>query len=90
MWWVLGAVVALGVAVVFVVVDTGGDSEGWRWVVLRWFHSLCWVCLAGAALAKSGTTPLPETWAGPLAAAGGVLYLIFIAVSLAGRGPAGD
>lgn len=78
-WAVLSAV-ALVVAAVYVVVDTGTGTEGLRWVVMRWFHPLCWLFLSSAALARSKATPLPAEWAGWLGALGGLFYLIFAIV----------
>jgi hypothetical protein len=75
--WVLLTAGALVVAIVYVIVDTGAGAEGWRWFVLRWFHSLCWLFLAAAALARTRITPLPIEWAGTLAGIGGALYLAF-------------
>ena len=76
--WVVVALIALAVAIAFVVIDTGAGADGWRWIVLRWFHPLCWLFLASAAAAKSKATALPVDWATPLAAAGGLFYLGFI------------
>lgn len=80
--WLVLACVALIVAAAYVVFDTSMGNSGLRWVVLRWFHPLCWVLLTLAAIGKAKITPLPETWAGPIAAAGGVTYLIFAIVWL--------
>lgn len=76
--WSALAAVAVAIAVVFVIVDTGVGAEGWRWFVLRWFHPLCWLMLALAALARSRATPIPAEWATGLAAAGGLVYLAFM------------
>ncbi len=75
--WSLLALAAVGIAVVYLVVDTSHGTTGLAWVVLRWFHSLCWVLLAAAALAVAQVTPLPASWAAPLAVASGVTYAIF-------------
>jgi len=83
--WAVVAGVALLVAVAFVVVDIGAGIDGWRWFVLRWFHSLCWLLLATAALARTKAVPIPTDWAGPLAAAGGVIYVIFAVTLFVGR-----
>lgn len=84
--WTLLAIAALIVAVVFAVIDTSGTSEGWRWFVLRWGHSLCWVFLGAAALAMTRVTLMPVEWAGRLAALGGLLYLAFFVTMATGRG----
>jgi hypothetical protein len=75
--WLVLASLALVVAVVYVVIDTGAGASGLAWVVLRWFHPLCWLFLASAALARAKVTPLPVDWAGTLAGIGGGLYLVF-------------
>ena len=84
--WSVLALLALAIAVIYVVIDTAGDAAGLRWWVLRWFHSLCWLLLALAALAMARITPLPPQWANSLAVAGGAAYAIFIATSFLGRG----
>jgi hypothetical protein len=83
--WSVLALVGLGIAAVYLFIDTSGGATGMRWIVLRWFHSLCWLLLAVAALGKARITPLPEAWAFPVGLAGGALYLIFIATTLMGR-----
>lgn len=83
--WLVLAGVALIVAIAYVVFDTSMGSTGLRWVILRWFHPLCWVLLTLAAIAKAKVMPLPEPWAGPIAAAGGVAYLVFAIVWLTSR-----
>lgn len=75
--WVIVAALALVVSVVYLFVDTGANAEGLRWVVLRWFHPLCWLFLSSAALARAKITPIPVDWAGGLAVIGGVLYAVF-------------
>ena len=83
--WTLLVAAALAVAAVYLFVDTSGSSSGLRWIVLRWFHSLCWLLLALAALAMARITPLPVRWAGPLGMAGGATYAIFIATTMLSR-----
>lgn len=83
--WTVLALVALAAAVLFLVVDLSAGATGLRWVVVRWFHSLCWLLLMLAALAMAGITPLPAEWAGPIAGTGGVVYLAFLGFALAGR-----
>jgi hypothetical protein len=83
--YALLAAVALIIAVVFVFVVTTGTAIGWRWFVLRWFHSLCWVLLASAALLKTKALPLPDAAAGPVAVAGGIAYAVFLVTLVMGR-----
>ena len=83
--WTLLALIALAVTIVFLVIDLSAGASGLRWIVVRWGHALVWLLLMLGALAMSRITPLPVAWAGPLAAAGGVLYLVFLGFSLSGR-----
>ena len=83
--WTLLVAAALAIAAVYLFVDTSGSASGLRWIVLRWFHSLCWLLLAMAALAMARITPLPASRAGPLGMAGGATYAIFIATTMLGR-----
>jgi hypothetical protein len=75
--WLVLAALALVVAGVYVAIDTGAGADGLGWFVLRWFHPLCWLFLASAALARAKVTPLPVEWAGTLGAIGAGLYLVF-------------
>jgi hypothetical protein len=83
--WIVLALVALAVAVVFAVVDLSAGATGLRYVVVRYFHSLVWLLLAIAALAVSRVTPLPAEWAGLIGAAGGVAYIVFLGFTLTGK-----
>jgi hypothetical protein len=78
--WIVLAAIALVVAVAYVVIDTAAGASGLRWIALRWFHPLCWLFLATAALARSKATPLPADWAGAMGATGGLFYLAFAIV----------
>jgi hypothetical protein len=82
--WAVVSIVAFSVAIIFFVIDTGAGIEGWRWIVLRWFHPWCWVFLGLAALCKTAAL-IPAAWAAPLAAIGGLLYLIFVIVLIMQR-----
>ncbi len=79
--WIVLAAIALAVAVVYLFIQTTGTVTGWRWLVLRWGHSLCWLLLAMAALAKAAIG-VPGPLAVPLAIAGGAVYAAFIATML--------
>ncbi len=76
--WSLLALAALVVAMAYTIIDTSHGTTGFTFLVLRWFHSLCWLFLALAALAMARITPLPQLWAGPLAVAGGITYGVFV------------
>jgi hypothetical protein len=80
--WSVLALIALGVMVVYLVLDTSHGATGVSWFIMRWFHSLCWLLLALAALAMAKITPLPPEWAGPMAVAAGLTYAVFMLTSL--------
>ena len=80
--WSLLALMALGVMAVYLVLDTSHGATGLAWFVLRWFHSLCWLLLALAALAMAKVSPIPAQWASPLAVAGGLTYAVFMGTNL--------
>ena len=80
--WSVLALVALGVMAVYLVLDTSNGATGVAWIVLRWFHSLCWLLLALAAVAMARITPIPLDWAKPLGIAGGLTYAVFVVTSL--------
>lgn len=80
--WSVLALVALGVMVVYLVLDTSHGATGVSWLILRWFHSLCWLLLSLAAVAMAKITPMSVGWATPLAVAGGITYAIFMLTSL--------
>jgi hypothetical protein len=86
--WSILALVAIVIAGVYVVVDTSNGASGLSYLILRWFHSLCWVLLAAAAVAMSRLTPMPVEWAVPLGIAGGVVYAIFLITTLSNGGSA--
>ena len=80
---VLLALVALIIAVVFAVYSPVNGATGWRFVVLRWFHLLCWLLPASAATIRARVTPFPAELAGPLALAGGAVYAVYIVTLMA-------
>lgn len=59
--------------------DRVSPGEGWRFIVLRWFHALTWLLLAlgvfSAALRLAGGALVR-----PLAFAALLAYLVFLAV----------
>jgi hypothetical protein len=74
------------VSLVYLFVPTAADAAGLRWFVLRWFHTIAWVLLALAALARSKATWTPVEFAAPLGATGGLIYVVFMLTTLAGGG----
>lgn len=79
--WIIVAGGALFLSIVFLFVGPAGDVVSLRGAVIRFGHSACWLLLALAALAMARVTPLPHHFAQPLAAAGGIAYLAFLAAS---------
>ncbi|MCR4281947.1 MAG: hypothetical protein NUV72_02815 [Bauldia sp.] len=82
--WATLAVIALLVAVVYIFVPTAGDATGLRWFVLRWFHTIAWVFLALAAVARSKVGGAPVEWSAPLGATGGLIYVVLMLTLVAG------
>lgn len=80
--WSALALAALLIAIVYLIIDTSHDTTGPAWIILRWFHSLCWLFFALAALSMSQLTPLQPGWAVPLAAMGGGSYAAFAITGL--------
>ena len=78
------AAAAAVLAVVYAVLPTAVDAVGWQWLVLRWFHTLAWTLLALAALARSKVAGVPVEMAAPLAATGGLAYVVLMLTTLAG------
>jgi peptidoglycan/LPS O-acetylase OafA/YrhL len=83
--WVALAVVAVLLALAYAVVPGGVDADGWRWIVLRWFHTVAWVFFALAAIARAKVTPAPIEVAAPLAATGGLAYVVLMLAVTAGQ-----
>lgn len=84
--WLAAGVVALLIAGVFAVFVPNAEkvnaTEGFPYFIVRWGHSLVWVLLAiSFFIAASGNKSL-LTLANPIAAAGGLLYLVFIVTFL--------
>jgi peptidoglycan/LPS O-acetylase OafA/YrhL len=84
-WLALAAAAAL-VAIVYAVLPAAIDSTGFRWLVLRWFHTIAWAFFALAALARSKVAGTPIEFAAPLAATGGLVYVVLMLTTLAGEG----
>ncbi len=84
--WLALAVAAAIIAVVYVFFPAAPSATGIRWVVLRWFHTIAWAFLTLAALARSKVGGVPVEFAAPLAATGGLVYVVFMLTTLAGGG----
>jgi hypothetical protein len=80
--WPVWGVAALVMAGIFTLVwpadRVGGGMVGMRFVILRWFHSLTWVLLAGSFFIRGlNRSELigPANW---IALLGLVVYIIFM------------
>jgi hypothetical protein len=82
--WLAVAAAAVALAVIYAFVPGGEGAIGAHWFVLRWFHTIVWLFLALAALARSKATAAPVEFAAPLAATGGLIYVVYMLTTLAG------
>lgn len=82
--WSVIAAAALLVAIAYAFVPIGAGSEGSRWLILRWGHSVAWVFFAAAAAARARFASLPIEWAFPLAGTGGLVYVVYMITSTTG------
>jgi len=80
--WIVWGGLALIVALVFVFFVPGAETinilMGWQFVVVRWFHSLCWVLLALNFFLRATNSVALTKLANPVAAAGGISYALYI------------
>jgi hypothetical protein len=79
--WIVVSVLALAIAVVFLMLDLSGGGSGLAWLGRRWLHGICWLFLAAAALVMTRLLPIDPALAQPLAAAGGASYALFLVAS---------
>jgi hypothetical protein len=70
-------------AIAYAVMPGALDADGWRWVVLRWFHTVAWVFLGLAALVRARITGLPLEAVAPLAATAGLAYVAVMLATVA-------
>ena len=79
--WLAAALVALIVAGVFAVfvpnMEKVSAATGLQYFIVRWGHSLVWVLLATAFVMFATQDQTLMAWANPVAAAGGLMYLVF-------------
>jgi hypothetical protein len=81
--WLALAVGAAAIAVVYLFVPVAGGAVGLQWFVLRWFHTIAWIFLALAALVRAKVSDAPVEWVAPLAATGGLIYVVFMITTVA-------
>lgn len=82
--WLGWGLLALGLAVVWVVVwpaDQAADASGLRYLSLRWGHAVVWLLLAGSCFARGMN--LATGAANLLALAALAVYLAFLAAVIA-------
>lgn len=81
--WVVWGVMCLIVGGLYLVFVPGKakikGATGWRFVVLRWFHSFVWLALAISFFIRA--TPL-EGLANLIALLGGILYAVYMGTFL--------
>jgi hypothetical protein len=78
--WFAWAVVALLVAIVYSLVwpkDRVTDPSGFRFLILRWGHALTWLLITINFVLR-GIDPKYNEAANLFAAAGGLIYLLFM------------
>jgi hypothetical protein len=83
--WVALAAAAVLLALAYAVIPGSVDADGWRWIVMRWFHTVAWAFFALAAIARAKVTPAPIEVAAPLAATGGLAYVALMLAVTAGQ-----
>jgi hypothetical protein len=79
--WLALAVIAFGIAGVYLVLDFSAGATGIRWLAERIVHGVCWVFLGLAAFTKSQLAPIPEKLAGPFAMFAGACYIAYLVSS---------
>jgi hypothetical protein len=80
--WVVIAGAALVTAIAYAVLPSAEGTEGARWIILRWGHTVAWLFFAAAAYARARIGSTPMEWAAPLGATGGAVYLIYMVTSI--------
>lgn len=80
--WIVWGGLALIVAAVFVFVVPPADkvnaASGFQFVVLRWFHSLCWLLIALNFFMRAMGDGRFNGMANLLAAGGGIAYAVYM------------
>jgi len=76
--WVLLAGAAALIALAYAVLPAGDGATGATFIILRWAHTVAWLFFAAAALARARVFNVPMEWAAPLAATGGLVYVVFM------------
>ena len=85
--WLVLAIAAVGVAVFYAFVPVAGVEEGARWIILRWGHTTAWIFLALAAVTRAKVTAAPVEYTAPLAATGGLVYVVLMLTTLTSAAP---
>ena len=85
--WLVLAIAAVGVAVFYAFVPVAGAEEGARWIILRWGHTTAWIFLAAAAVARAKVSAAPIEFTAPLAATGGLVYVVLMLTTLTSAAP---
>jgi hypothetical protein len=82
--WAVLAAIALALAIGYAVLSAADGVSGAAFLILRWGHTAAWVFLSAAAAARARIGGLPMEWAAPLAATGGLIYVVFMVTATSG------
>ncbi len=82
--WIVIAGAALGIAAAYAFVPAAEGAEGALYVILRWSHPVAWLFFAAAAAARARIANAPVDWAAPIAATGGMVYLVYMVTTMNG------
>ena len=80
--WIVWASIALLIALIFIIFVPGSErihtTTGFRFLILRWFHSLCWFLIAISFVLRMIDRESVTEIANLSGAAGGIVYLIYL------------
>lgn len=80
--WLIWGIVATAIAIVFAVFVPSENkvnaASGVQYIILRWFHSLCWVLLAANFFLRHHNDERSNKAANMLATSGGITYATYL------------
>lgn len=81
-WWLWAAIGSAIVALAYVFIVPNSEkvlaTTGLQFFIVRWFHSIVWVLLGISCLMRLSENETLLNWANPVAALGGITYLVYI------------